>query len=190
MCGARSRPTLVPCPYRDRRRQEGAHAQSDRDLPDAQGKVTDRIRSIGRRIALLPGGRRTKFAVIGVWVVILIAIGPLAGKFEDAQENDPVDYLPGDAESVKTIDQLDGFPSDDEADAITVFHRDGGLTAEDTAAIDRVRTAINQRVRTAINTERADTVAETGPAQISVDGGTALLTTPITVPEEASGEAE
>jgi putative drug exporter of the RND superfamily len=152
--------------------------------------VTDRLRSIGRRIALLPGGRRTKFAAIAVWVVILIAIGPLAGKFEDAQENDPADYLPGDAESVKTIDQLDGFPSDDEADAITVFHREGGLTAEDTAAIDQVRTAINQRVRPAINAERAGTVAETGPAQISADGGTALLTTPITVPEEASGEAE
>ena len=54
-------------------------------------------------LAQLPGGRRTKFAVLGVWVVILVAIGPLAGKFEDAQENDPADYLPANAESVKTI---------------------------------------------------------------------------------------
>ena len=37
---------------------------------------------------------------------------------------------------------------------------------------------------------RPDTVAETGPALISDDGGTALLTTPITVPEEASGDEE
>jgi RND superfamily putative drug exporter len=153
-------------------------------------RVTNRLRSIGRRLEELPGGRRAKFAVIAVWLVVLVAIGPLAGKFEDAQENDPADYLPGNAESVKTIDRLDGFPSDDEADAITVFHREGGLTAEDAAAIDRVRTAINQRVRTAINAERRDTVAVTGPAQISADGGTALLTTPITVPEEASGDAE
>jgi hypothetical protein len=42
----------------------------------------------------LPGGRRSKFAVVGIWLVVLIAIGPLAGKFEDAQENDPADYLP------------------------------------------------------------------------------------------------
>jgi putative drug exporter of the RND superfamily len=148
------------------------------------------FRSTARKLAELPGGRRTKFAVIAVWLLVLFAIGPLAGKFEDAQENDPADYLPANAESVNTLERLDGFPSDDEADAITVFHRDGGLTAEDTAAIDQVRDAINTRVRTAINSQRPETVAETGPAQISSDGATALLTTPITVPEEASGEAE
>src|SRR5215204_5912186 len=141
-------------------------------------------------LAQLPGGRRTKYAVVGVWLVALVAIGPLAGKFEDAQENDPADYLPAGAESVKTLDRLEGFPSEDEADAISCFHRDGGLTAQDRAAIERARTRINVRVRTEINAERRDTVAETGPAQISGDGGTALLTTPITVPEEASGDAE
>jgi putative drug exporter of the RND superfamily len=149
-----------------------------------------RLRNLAGSLAQLPGGRRTKFAVIAVWVVILAAIGPLAGKFEDAQENDPADYLPADAESVQALERLDGFPSDDEADAITVFHRDGGLTAGDRAAIEQVRAGINDQVRPAINGERAGTVAETGPPVISADGATALLTTPITVPEEASGDAE
>jgi len=143
-----------------------------------------------RSLAQLPGGRRTKFAVVGVWLVVLFAIGPLAGKFEDAQENDPGDYLPANAESVKTLERLDGFPSDGRAEAIVVFHRAGGLTVRDRAAIARVRTAVNERVRPAINAERSDTVAETGPAQISGDGATALLRTSITVPEEASGDAE
>jgi len=132
--------------------------------------MSQRLRSTVGKLAQLPGGRRTKFAVIAIWIVVLIAIGPLAGKFEDAQENDPADYLPANAESVKTIEGLDGFPSDDEADAITVFHRDGGLTAEDTAAIGRVQAAINTRVRAAINSERPETVAETGPPQISHPG--------------------
>jgi putative drug exporter of the RND superfamily len=149
-----------------------------------------RLRSIAGTFAQLPGGRRTKFAVVAVWVLILIAIGPLSGKFEDAQENDPVDYLPGKAESVKTIEQLDGFPSDGEADAITVFHRDGGLTTGDRAAIEQVRTAINTRIQPEINAERADTVAKTRQPLISRDGSTALLTTPITVPDEATGDAE
>ncbi len=149
-----------------------------------------RLRNLAGSLAQLPGGRRAKFALIAVWLVVLVAIGPLAGKFEDAQENDPADYLPANAESVKTLNQLDGFPSDDEADAITVFHRDGGLTAADRTAIKQVRTAINGRVRPAINAERRNTVAETAPAQISADGATALLTTPITVPKEASGNAE
>jgi RND superfamily putative drug exporter len=148
------------------------------------------LRSIADSFLGLPGGRRAKFAVVGIWLVVLFAIGPLAGKFEEAQENDPADYLPANAESVQTLDRLDGFPSDDEADAITVFHRDGGLTAGDRAAIERVRAAINERVRPEINAERRDTVAETGPAQISGDAATALLTTPIMVPEEASGDAE
>jgi putative drug exporter of the RND superfamily len=152
--------------------------------------MRQRLRSTSTSLTQLPGGRRTKFAVIAIWLLVLFAIGPLAGKFEDAQENDPADYLPANAESVKTIEQLDGFPSDDEADAITVFHRDGGLTTEDKVAIEQVREVVNTRVSTAINSERAGTVAETGPPQISTDGATALLTTPITVPEEASGEAE
>ena len=109
--------------------------------------MKDRLRSL----ALLPGGRRTKFAVIAVWLLIAMAIGPLSSKFEDAQQNDPADYLPADAESVKTLDQLEGFPSDDRADAITVFHRTGGLTAEDRTAIEQVRAAVNEQVRPAIN---------------------------------------
>jgi putative drug exporter of the RND superfamily len=148
--------------------------------------VTRRLTSLVQ----LPGGRRTKFAVVGIWLVVLFAIGPLAGKFEEAQENDPADYLPGNAESVETLDRLDGFPSDDEADAIVVFHRDRGLTAADRAAIERIRRAINERVGPAINEQVRGTVAETGPTQVSSDGATAVLTTPITVPEEASGDAE
>ena len=69
-----------------------------------------RVRTLLGSLAQLPGGHRTKFAVIAVWIVVLFAIGPLAGKFEDAQENDPADYLPANAESVEALDQLDGFP--------------------------------------------------------------------------------
>jgi RND superfamily putative drug exporter len=159
-------------------------------LIDEMTRMTDRFKSAARRAMEFPGGKRGKFVAIAVWLIILVAIGPLSGKFEDAQENDPGDYLPANAESVETIDRLEGFPSDDEADAITVFHREGGLTAADRAAIQDVRTAINDRVRPEINAERARTVAETGAPVVSEDGATALLVTPITVPEEAGAEAE
>jgi RND superfamily putative drug exporter len=152
--------------------------------------VKARIHNLSGSLIQLPGGRRTKFAVIGVWLVVLFALGPLAGKFEDAQENDPGDYLPAKAESVKTLDRLHGFRSDGEADAITVFRRDGGLTAADRAAIEQLRQTINERIRPAMNRVRQDSVAATAPARISADRGTALLTTPITVPAEASGDAE
>src|SRR5918994_2178729 len=152
--------------------------------------VTPRLRNLGGGFTELPGGRRSKFAVIAVWLVVLIAIGPLAGKFEDAQENDPADYLPAEAESVRTLDELDGFPSDNQADAITVFHRDGGLTPEDRAAINDARAGINQEIRAAYNREFATSVGETGLAVVSEDGATAVLTTSITVSEEATGDEE
>ncbi|MQA74662.1 MAG: MMPL family transporter [Solirubrobacterales bacterium] len=139
-----------------------------------------RLRSLGHSLGQLPGGPRTKYAVIAVWLVIAFAIGPLSGKFEDAQENDPVDYLPGSAESVQTLEELEDYPSGDIADAVTVFRRDAGLTAADRAQIARTRGTING--------ERRDGVGTTGPAVISEDGTTALLSTPITV-EDGTNEA-
>ena len=39
-----------------------------------------RVRSLAHAIGELPGGRRTKFAVVGLWpaIAIAIAIGPLS----------------------------------------------------------------------------------------------------------------
>src|ERR687897_661665 len=88
-----------------------------------------RLRSIARSAALLPGGRRTKYAVIAVWLV-------------------------------------------------------------DRIAIDQVRTAINDEIRPAYSGEFPDSVAKTGAAIVAEDGATALLTTSITVPEEAVGDEE
>jgi RND superfamily putative drug exporter len=101
--------------------------------------LSQKLRSFAHSLAQLPGGRRTKFAVIGVWLLIAMAIGPLSGKFEDAQKNDPVDYLPNSAESVKAIEKLESLPSGDVANAITVFRREDGLTRADRAAIARTR---------------------------------------------------
>ena len=142
--------------------------------------MQDRLKAVGRRFADVPAGRRSKWVVLGVWLAIFFVIGPLAGKFEDAQENDPADYLPAKAESVKAIDELEDFPSGDISEAITVFNRDGGLTDTDRAAIDDTQAAINA--------DRREGVGETGPPIYSEDGSSALLVTPITV-EDDSNEA-
>ena len=41
-----------------------------------------------RRIVGLPSGRRTKWVVLGFWVVVFAVAGPLAGKLNSAQQND------------------------------------------------------------------------------------------------------
>ena len=142
--------------------------------------MKDRLTVAGRRFAELPGGRKAKWAILAIWIVIFMAMGPLAGKFEDAQENDPADYLPANAESVKAIEELEEFPSGDIADAITVFSRDGGLEPQDEAAIEEVRTGINS--------SDMEEVGDTPPAIVSEDGTSALLITPITV-EDGTNEA-
>ncbi len=142
--------------------------------------MKERITDLGHRLADLPGGRRTKWAVVAVWVIIFMAMGPLAGKFEDAQENDPADYLPAKAESVKAIEELEDFPSGDIADAITVFNRDGGLEPQDKAAIEEIRTSINS--------SEFEEAGDTPPPVVSEDGSSALLITPITV-QDGTNEA-
>ncbi len=133
-----------------------------------------------RRMLNFPAGRRSKFAVIGVWLIVLFAVGPLAGKFEDAQENDPADYLPADAESVEVIEILEDFPSGDITEAVTVFSRAGGLEPADEAFIEGVRDEINASSR--------EGVGETEEPIPSKDGAAALLITPITV-EDGTNEA-
>ena len=141
-----------------------------------------KLRSTARNLAQLPGGHRTKFAVVGVWLLIAVAIGPLSGKFEGAQKNEPIDYLPGHAESVKALQALDDFPSADEVNAITVFRREGGLSTADRSKIDQTRATVNAA--------RLKGAGATGPPVISKDRTTALLTTPITVKDGSAKSTE
>ena len=90
------------------------------------GEKRQKVRPGAGSLARLPAGRRTKYAVVAVWLVVLVAIGPLAGKFEDARRT--IRRTISRRRRVgPELDRLDGF-LDDEADAIAVFHRDGGLT--------------------------------------------------------------
>jgi len=82
--------------------------------------------------------------VLVVWVALVAVFGSFAGRLTDVEENDPVSFLPGSAESVKALEAVDRFPSGDRAQAVIVYHRDGGLTARDRATIARDRASLNQ----------------------------------------------
>ncbi|WP_446663806.1 MMPL family transporter [Flexivirga sp. B27] len=86
-----------------------------------------------RRFAALVCGRRSKYAVLVIWVVALIALGPLAGKLSGAQDNQTSSWLPASAESTKVYDELGTFVDRNSMPAIVVYHRDNGLTAADRA---------------------------------------------------------
>src|SRR5665647_3769085 len=95
---------------------------------------SDRIAGVGR-LAWLPAGRRSKWAVLIFWVIVAgFAAGP-AGMLTGAQENDAVSWLPGDAESTKVIQAAGQFQSRDEIPAIVVYERTGQVTTQDMASV-------------------------------------------------------
>ncbi len=77
------------------------------------------------------GRRAVPWAVAGLWVVALVLLLPLAGKFADVQQNRAVDYLPAGADSTQVARVQDELPGGESTDLVVVYHRDGGLTAAD-----------------------------------------------------------
>jgi RND superfamily putative drug exporter len=115
-----------------------------------------------------PAGRRAKFVVVVVGLVIAMVVGGGFGaKFEDAQDNETSSFLPGDTESVRTLDAVKRYPSGEVALALVVYHRPGGLAERDRAAIAADRTELDRRPIT-------DTFP-TGEPQFAPSGDTAIL---------------
>ena len=85
--------------------------------------------------ARLVSGRRSKFAVLALWLAALATMGPLIGQFESKQKNEPSSFLPEGAESVRALALSDQFPSAEGVAAIAVLSRPEGLTGADRAAI-------------------------------------------------------
>ncbi|MFG2085145.1 MULTISPECIES: MMPL family transporter [unclassified Spirillospora] len=90
-------------------------------------------RTWAHRLAGLIAGRRTKWAVLALWVVLLVALGPLAGKLGDVEENDAASWLPAGAESTQVVELEEQFRKDETMLAVVVYERAGGITAEDRA---------------------------------------------------------
>ncbi|RKS72176.1 RND superfamily putative drug exporter [Actinomadura pelletieri DSM 43383] len=90
-------------------------------------------RSRGHRLAAVIAGRRTKWAVLALWVVLLVALGPLAGKLGDVEKNDAASWLPGGAESTQVVELEKQFRKDEIMVAVVVYERSGGITPQDRA---------------------------------------------------------
>ncbi len=86
------------------------------------------------KLLTLPAQRRPKFFVLIAALLLVVAVGPFSGKFEDAQDNETTSFLPGDAESVKVLNDVKEFPDGQTSPAVTVIARESGLTAADQKA--------------------------------------------------------
>ncbi|MCL7427922.1 MMPL family transporter [Streptomyces sp. YS415] len=88
-----------------------------------------------RGIAHLVCGRRAKWVVLVLWLIVLFLTAPFAQKLTDAQDNDAASWLPGSAESTQVLQMSEDFRPE-QIPAIVIYARDGGLTAGDRDAIE------------------------------------------------------
>src|SRR4051812_19037861 len=96
------------------------------------------------KIAQLPCGRRTKWLVVVFWIVVVAVAGPLAGKLTGVQKNDAVEWLPQSAESTRVFKLSEQFGTADEAPAVVVYERPGGITPADLAVANADKAVFTQ----------------------------------------------
>src|ERR1700732_5031916 len=89
--------------------------------------------SRARAIVAIPSGRRTKWAVLVFWLIVVALLGSLAGKLTGAEKNDASAWLPASAESTKGLDVQSRFQSPNLFAAALVYDRRSGLTSADKA---------------------------------------------------------
>ncbi|MEU1434265.1 MMPL family transporter [Streptomyces sp. NPDC005786] len=85
-------------------------------------------------VAALICGRRTKWLVVVLWLIVFVIASPLAQKLTDAQDNDATSWLPSSAESTQVLESSKDFRPE-VITAIVVYAREGGLTGADNARI-------------------------------------------------------
>ncbi|MFE6286258.1 MMPL family transporter [Streptomyces sp. NPDC057877] len=93
-----------------------------------------------KRVARPPGGRRgwghplTGRLVLAAWLILAVALGPLAGKLGEVEDTGANAFLPRGSESARVNTELEKFRTDEVLPAVVVYTGDG---AEATAAADR-----------------------------------------------------
>ncbi len=123
-------------------------------------------------------GKKRRFVMLGAWLLVAAALGPLAGRFESAQQNEPSSFLPGDAESVRVLDAANTFPSGSVTPAIAVFRDPDGLGVRGIAAVERTRDELASA--------SIDGVTDVSPVARSKDGKAAVVSVAI----EAGGDSD
>ena len=85
-----------------------------------------------RALASFVSGRRGKWVVLAVWIVVFAAMMPLGAKLADETRDDTTSFLPASAESTEVVKILDeDFAGGETTQGLIVYQRDGGLTAAD-----------------------------------------------------------
>ncbi|MEU7581103.1 MMPL family transporter [Streptomyces sp. NPDC041068] len=106
------------------------------------------MRPLFQRIARAPSGRRAKWLVLAAWLILAVALGPLAGKLGDVEDSSANAFLPRGAESARVNTALEEFHADTVMPAVVVYTGEGARekATADTSAFQKLA-ADGERVR-------------------------------------------
>jgi RND superfamily putative drug exporter len=100
-------------------------------------------------LASFVSGRRSKWIVIAIWIVAVVALSPLGAKLADVTSDETASFLPEEAESTQVQELLkEQFPGGETTLGLLVYKRDGGLTAADRDKIARDAEQVDEAIPT------------------------------------------
>ena len=133
-------------------------------------------------LARFVAGRRTKWIVPIIWLVLVVAFAPLGSKLADATDDRTEAQLPKGAESTEVLKlQADRFKSGQTTTGLIIYQRDGGLTDRDREEISRDAAIAKGVLGNALLAESTP-VSEAGTSQVSPKGDLAF--TVLSVPND------
>ena len=117
-----------------------------------------------------------KWIVLAAWVVIFVAAANPAASSRTPRRTSRRASCPATPSRRRSSSSSTSSTKEGEqADAVIVYARDGGLTAADQAAIAEDRASLNR--------DRPEAAGPTGPPVLARDGDAALLVTPLFIEE-------
>ncbi|MEU6407012.1 MMPL family transporter [Streptomyces sp. NPDC046985] len=145
---------------------------TETDLPPAPSPT------VASRYAAFVAGRRSKWVVLVLWLLLMGVGGSLAAGLADVQNNDPETWLPSSAQSTKAVQLAEKYFADkDSSTAVIVYARAGGLTPADLSKIAGDRARLADEVA----------VGDVSPAAVSQDKVAAFVSLPLrTSPSDVS----
>ena len=135
-----------------------------------------------RQIAGTLTGRVTKWIVLAAVLVLTGIMATFSAKLTSVQNNEASSWLPGSAESTEVLDELSETVDPNDIPTLVVYHRDGGLTDDDLAAMEadgkeiaQLDGVTDQGVLTPAAAEAAAAQGAPVPTLVSDDGQVAYL---------------
>ncbi|MFD9906513.1 MMPL family transporter [Streptomyces sp. NPDC059063] len=129
----------MPRTPKSRKTQQTEQTQETPQEPTTRQTRTaapDRKRRPHSGVAWLVCGPRTKWLVLGFWIVVLVLAAPFAQKLSDEQDNTTSSWVPHSAESTQVLHASEEFRPESMPMVVVYAREDGPLTARDRERID------------------------------------------------------